>query len=160
METQRKRSEIHEPTVQGAVLQSSDGSPPIHRAVTVPAPRDDRRDETALQTSAPRTFTQLCGLEIRSAFLLFVVDTLVFGGEVASLGALIPVAAGAGAVLGFIVYKIQRKYYGDDHDAALIKSLIVFLLTAIPAPLGPVFAVPGGLIGIVNKVRRNRHNAA
>jgi len=154
METQVKRSEIQEPMAQPAVLQASNGAPPIRRVATLPVPRDDRHEEAAQQTFAPRTFTQLMGLEIRSAVLMFAVDTLVFGGDVASLGALIPVAVGAGAVLGVIVYKIQRKYYGDDHDAALIKALVVGLLTAIPVPLGPVFAVPSGLIGIVNTVRR------
>jgi hypothetical protein len=160
MEPQLERSEIHDPPAQCAVLQSSDGTPRIHRVATLPAPRDDRHDEPSQQISAPRTFTQLMGLEIRAAVLMFTVDTLVFGGDVASLGALIPVAVGAGAVLGFIVYKIQRKYYGDDHDAALIKALIVGLLTAIPVPLGPVVAVPSGLIGIVNTVRRKWHDAA
>jgi hypothetical protein len=154
METELRPNEIHAPMAQGAVLQSSEGTPPIRRVATMPAPHDDRHDEAAQQMSAPRTFTQLFGLEIRSAVLMFGVDTLVFGGDVASLGALIPVAVGAAAVLGFIVYKIQRKYYGDDHDAALIKALVVGLLTAIPVPLGPVFAVPSGLIGIVNTVRR------
>jgi hypothetical protein len=133
---------------------------PIHRLASMPASGDNRHDAAALQTSAPRTFTQLMGLEIRAAVLMFTVDTLVFGGDVASLGALIPVAVGAGAVLGFIVYKIQCKYYGDDHDAALIKALVVGLLTAIPVPIGPVVAVPSGLIGIVNTVRRKWHDAA
>jgi ParB-like chromosome segregation protein Spo0J len=42
----------------------------------------------------------------------------------------------------------------DDHETALIKALIVGLLTAIPAPLGPFFAIPAGLLGVVNAVRR------
>ena len=56
--------------------------------------------------------------------------------------------------LGFIVYRIQRGNYGDTHDAALTKALIVGLLTAIPVPLTPVVAAPGGLLGIVQAIRR------
>jgi hypothetical protein len=111
------------------------------------------------QTSPPantcgRGITGMFGLEPRAAFLFFGIDVMVFGADALTLGALIPVGIVVGAVLGFIVYKIQRKYYGDDHDAALIKCVTVGLLTAIPLPLGPFFAVPAGLLGIVKSLRR------
>jgi hypothetical protein len=154
METELRRNEINDSTGQCAISQSSDGTPPIHRVTTMSAASDGRQDETSKQPAASRTLTQLFGLDIRAAMLTLIVDVMVFGGDVATLGALIPFAAAVGAVLGFIVYKIQRKHYADDHDSALIKALIVGLLTAIPVPLGPVFAVPSGLVGIVNTVRR------
>ena len=59
------------------------------------------------------------------------------------------------AALGFIVYKIQRKWYNDDHDSAMIKALIVGLLTAIPVPLTPLVAIPAGIIGIVKAIGQN-----
>jgi len=106
------------------------------------------------QASGSRGLAATFGLDPRVAVLTVIVDMMVFGGDAITLGALIPIGIGVGAILGFIVYKIQMKWYGDDHDSALIKALIVGMLTAIPAPLGPFFAIPGGLLGIVKALRR------
>ena len=94
------------------------------------------------------------GLDIRAAILAVLVDLMVFTGDVASLGALLPFAMCVAAALGFVTYKIQRHWYGDDQNSALIKSMIVGLLTAIPAPLTPLIAIPGGIVGIVKVLRR------
>jgi hypothetical protein len=109
---------------------------------------------TPVKTSGSRGLAATFGLDPRVAVLTVIVDMMVFGGDAITLGALIPIGIAVGAALAFIVYKIQMKWYGDDHDSALIKALIVGLLTAIPAPLGPFFAIPGGLLGIVNAIRR------
>ena len=81
---------------------------------------------------------------------------MVFGGDALTLGALIPIGIVVGGVLGFIVYKVQRTWCKDDHENALIKALVVGLLTAIPAPLGPLFAIPSGLLGMVSSLRRRK----
>jgi hypothetical protein len=98
-------------------------------------------------------FSQLFGLDPRIAFLTFVVDLMLFGGEVLTLGLLIPISIGAGVVLGFISYRVQMKWYGDDRESALIKGLIVGLLTAIPTPLPAIVYVPSGLLGLIHMVR-------
>lgn len=108
----------------------------------------------AARRSSSRGFVAAFALEPRVAFLMFVVDSMVFGGDALTLGALIPIGIVVGGVLGFIVYKVQRTWCKDDHENALIKALVVGLLTAIPAPLGPLFAIPSGLLGIVNSMRR------
>jgi hypothetical protein len=117
----------------------------------------------AIQTadaSAPMQRAGSCGLvaafglDPRVALLTVVVDMMVFGGDAITLGALIPIGIAVGAILAFTVYKVQRLWSNDGHENALIKALIVGLLTAIPAPLGPLFAIPGGILGIVNAVRR------
>jgi len=92
---------------------------------------------------------QTFGLDIRVAILAIAVDTLAFGGTLGSLGALYAVELGAGLVLAVITYKIQRAWYGDDHDPALIKALAIGLLTAIPAPITPILAGPAGLLGLL-----------
>jgi hypothetical protein len=97
--------------------------------------------------------SQLFGLDPRIAFLMFIVDMMLFGGEVLTFGLLIPVAMAAGAVLGFITYRAQRRWYGDDHDAALIKGAIVGLLTAIPTPLPAVVYVPSGVLELIHMAR-------
>lgn len=100
-----------------------------------------------------RGFTQLFGLDPRIAFLTFIVDMMLFGGEVLSFGLLIPLSFVAGIVLGFITYRAQMKWYGDDREAALIKGLIIGLLTAIPTPLPAVLYVPSGILGLVHMAR-------
>jgi len=104
--------------------------------------------------SASRGLAQIFGLAPQAAFLTVVVDLLVFAGDTFSLETLLPLGIGVAAVLGLIVYRIQRKSYNDTHDAALTKALIVGLLTAIPVPITPLFAIPGGLLGIVHAFQR------
>lgn len=97
---------------------------------------------------------QTFGLDVRAAALTFVVDTLIFGSDTLSLGVMIPVGVVAAAVLGLIVYRIQRKWYGDDHDSALIKALSIGLLTALPVPITSVLAIPAGCAGVIKRLCR------
>jgi len=106
------------------------------------------------QGAAAKGLAQTFGLDIRTAILTVIVDLMLFGGDVVSLGALVPLEFIVGGVLGVIAYKIQKKWYGDDHDSALIKALIVGLLTAIPAPITPIIAIPGGILGLINMSRK------
>ena len=64
------------------------------------------------------------------------------------------IGIGVAAYVAFLVYKMQRKFFGDDHDASLIKAMIVGLLMAIPVPLTPILAVFCGITGTVQLVRR------
>jgi hypothetical protein len=88
------------------------------------------------------------------AALTVIVDLMLFGGEVATLGAILPVSIGAGAVLGVIAYRAQRKWYGDDRESAAIKAAILGLLTAIPTPLPAILSVPSGIVGLVHNLRK------
>jgi hypothetical protein len=116
--------------------------------------RESKLKALSPQTAASRGLAQTFGLDIRAAILAVIVDLMVFGGEVFSLETLLPLGICVASVLAFIVYKIQRKWHQDEHDSALIKALIVGLLTAIPVPLTPIIAVPGGILGIVSTIRR------
>ncbi|MGO9933608.1 MAG: hypothetical protein ACLPV8_17605 [Steroidobacteraceae bacterium] len=100
-----------------------------------------------------RGFAQLFGLDPRIAFLTFIVDLMLFAGEALTFGLLIPIALVAGIVLGFITYRAQVKWYGDDREAAMIKGLIIGLLTAIPTPLPAIVYVPSGILGLVHLAR-------
>jgi hypothetical protein len=108
--------------------------------------------EPSAKTS--RGFTQLFGLDPRIAFLAILVDMMLFGGEVLTLGLLIPAAIVVGLVLGFITYRAQMKWYGDDRESALIKGAIVGLLTAIPTPLPAIVYVPSGILGLMHMALR------
>jgi len=114
----------------------------------------DREKSTLPHCTATQTFAQTFGLDYRAAILTLLVDLMVFGGDTLSLGMLIPVGVLVAGVLCFIVYRVQTRWYEDDHDSALIKCLVVGLLTAIPVPLGPLIAVPSGIVGIIKAARR------
>jgi hypothetical protein len=108
----------------------------------------------AVHPAQARGFTQRFGIHPTIAFLTLVVDLMLFGGEVATMGAILPVSIGAGFVLGFISYMAQRKWYGDDKDSAAIKALILGLLTAIPTPLPAILSVPSGIVGLIHNLRK------
>ena len=101
-----------------------------------------------------RSFFQLFGLDPRVAFLTLVVDLMLNAGDIATLGLLVPVSAAAGIALGYIVYKAQINWYGDDKESAKIKAVIVGLLTAIPTPLPAILYVPSGVVGMFHNLRR------
>jgi hypothetical protein len=105
---------------------------------------------------AARGLVQTFGLDIRAAMLAVIVDVMANGISYVSFGVFYLVELLAAFPLAFIVYKIQRSWYGDDHDSALIKALIVGLLTAIPAPITPIIALPGGALGLIRLFQRKR----
>lgn len=103
---------------------------------------------------ASRSFGQVWGLHPGIALLTLVVDTMLFGSVVTTLGAMFPVALAAAGVLGFITYRAQMHWYGDDAENARIKALIVGFLTAIPTPLPAFLYLPAGAVGLVHSLRR------
>jgi hypothetical protein len=98
--------------------------------------------------------TQLFGLDPRIAILTLLVDAMLFGGELLTMGLLIPFAIVAGLVLGFITYRAQVRWYGDDRESALIKAAVIVLLTAIPTPLPAILYIPSAVLGAVHYLRR------
>ena len=109
----------------------------------------------AYHSARARGFSQIFGIHPAIAFLTLVVDMMLFGGEIATMGAILPVSIGAGCILGFIAYLAQRKWYGDDKESALIKALILAFLTAIPTPLPALVTVPSGIVGWIHSLRVN-----
>jgi len=105
-----------------------------------------------------RGLMQLFGLHGAAAALAVIVDIMVFGGDIVSVGTLIPLGIGAAVVLGIIVYRIQRSWYFDTHDTALTKALIIGLLTAIPVPLTPIIVIPCGLLGFIQTLSRGKQS--
>jgi hypothetical protein len=101
--------------------------------------------------SPPRRFSQVFGLDPRIAFLTLIIDMMLNAGELLSMGALVPMSMAAGIVLGYIVYKAQINWYGDDPESAKIKALVIGLLTAIPTPIPELLYLPAGLLGLLNR---------
>ena len=117
------------------------------RAVSRPLP-DVPVQNAGLASS--RRFGQIFGLDPRIALLTLVVDVMLNAGDVLSMGLLLPVSIAAGVVLGYIAYKAQINWYGDDKESARIKALVLGLLTAIPTPLPELLYIPAGLVGLLH----------
>jgi len=106
-------------------------------------------------TSSPnKGFSQNFGLDPRIAGLMLIVDLMLNAGDVVSMGLLVPFSVAAGVVLGYITYKAQMNWYGDDKESAKIKAIVVALLTAIPTPLPAILYVPAGILGLLRNARR------
>jgi hypothetical protein len=104
--------------------------------------------------AAARGFGQIVGIHPAMVLLTFIVDTMLFPAEAASLGTSLPVSVAAAAILGYITYKWQMKHYGDDEESAKLKALILAFLTAIPTPLPAVVYLPSGIVGFFHGLRR------
>jgi hypothetical protein len=101
-------------------------------------------------------FIQRFGLDVRVVALAVLVDLMAFSADIVSAGLLYPVELGAAVVLGFITYRVQKAWCGDSHDTALIKALIIGLLTAIPVPITGLLTAPSGLLGLIQLFRRRQ----
>lgn len=116
-----------------------------------------REEETGLASRfnphqvAARGFAQTFGLHPAMAFVTVAADLMLHAADVVSAGLLIPFSAAAALVLATIAFLAQRKWFSDDQESALIKSLIIGLLTAIPSPLPYVLFVPAGIVGFFRK---------
>jgi hypothetical protein len=106
------------------------------------------------QIAKSRGFAATYGLDPRAAGLMVLVDLMISGMDTMSLETLLPLGVAIATMLGFVIYRIQRGWYGDERDCAVTKALIVGLLTAIPVPITPLIAIPGGALGIVKVLRR------
>lgn len=101
-------------------------------------------------TLAPgRRFGRLFGLDPRIAILALIVDMMLNAGDLVSMGMLLPVSIGAGIALGYVTYRAQINWCGDDPESAKIKAIILGLLTAIPTPLPELLYIPAGVIGFL-----------
>jgi hypothetical protein len=85
---------------------------------------------------------------------MLIVDLMLNAGDIVSMGLLVPFSVAAGVVLGYIAYKAQMNWYGDDKESAKIKAIVVALLTAIPTPLPAILYVPAGILGVLRNARR------
>ena len=99
-------------------------------------------------------FAQMFGLHPTIAMLTILVDLMVFGGTFVTAGIGWPVLAMAAAGLGYVTYKGQVNWFGDDADSAKIKAVIIAVLTAIPVPIASALAV---FMGITGKFRRGKN---
>jgi hypothetical protein len=135
---------------------------PLRQYAATGVPQQNQPPVVQGHPFASRGFGQMFGLDPRIAFLAFLVDFMLFSGGALSVAAtaglslpvLLFISSVAGVVLGFITHKAQMKWFGDDHESALIKGVVVGLLTAIPVGIPAVVWVPSGILGWLQNRKR------
>jgi len=101
--------------------------------------------------AASHGFAQTFGLHPAGMVLTLAVNTMVFVVGWGTVGVGWFTSIPVGIVLGGIIYQIQKKWYGDDHESALLKACIVAFLTAIPTSLPGYLTIPSGILGFFRR---------
>lgn len=96
-----------------------------------------------------RAFCQVFGLHPLTALALFAVDAMLFGEEVATLGAGWLISIPVGVVLGVAAILIQKYAFKDETGLAIGKGLLVGLVTAIPTALPALGLFPFAVFGAI-----------
>ena len=103
------------------------------------------------------TMLTTVGIHPAVAVVVVAVDSMLFGGTVATGGIGWAASVPVGIVLGAAAALIQRRGSPqDDLWLAAGKGLVVALLTAIPTPLPAVLVAGAGTAGAVTMFRQ-RH---
>lgn len=101
-------------------------------------------------------FSKTFGLHPLTALLLFVVDWMLFGEELATGGIGWVLSLPVGILLGLVAIQIQKRMYKDEHNPAVAKGLVVAILTAIPAPLSSLGLLPLAAFGAIKVLLPDR----
>jgi len=96
------------------------------------------------------------GLHPLTALLLFVIDWMLFGEELATGGIGWLISLPVGVLLGLVAILIQQRLYKDEKKPAIAKGFVVALLTAIPAPLSSLGLLPLAAFGAVRVLSSDR----
>jgi len=94
-------------------------------------------------------FAQRFGLSPLVAFFTLGCDTMLFGSELTGIGLAFSVPVGA--LVGYLSYLGQRRFFGDDHEAAFVKASMLAVLVALPTSIPAFLYVPAGLLGMFKR---------
>lgn len=112
--------------------------------------------KSAQEAQAPNiSLLHRFGISPVVAAVFFFADWVLFGGELISGPFLIPIAIAVGVVLAMWSAKKQQAEYGDCRKMALIKGIVLGILTAIPSPMGSFVALLAGVLPILERVIPN-----
>lgn len=100
---------------------------------------------------AARGLAQTFGIHPAICALTLTLDWMVFGAETVTLGMSLPISAAVSTALGFIAYRAQIHWYGDDNESAALKAGILALLMVIPTGLPSLLYVPWGFVGFFRR---------
>jgi len=109
---------------------------------------------TSSPSHASRGFAQVMGLHPAIALFTLCTDVMLFGGEVITAGAFLPLSLAVSSAVGYATYKGQQAWYGDSEESARTKAIMLATLTFIPSPLPSAIYGPLGFLGLF---RRNKN---
>lgn len=98
---------------------------------------------------AGRSFGQRLGINPILAVLFFLVDWLLFSGEIFTAGVGLLVSIPVAIVMGGIGFFVQRNKSGDSRTSAFVKSALLSVATAIPGPMGVLLPVIQGILSLI-----------
>jgi len=90
---------------------------------------------------------QAMGLHPLVGFGMVAIDLILFVGAVITLGASTLIAIPVALLLVIPCTLVQKYWFNDNLEAAIVKGVAVGLLTAIPTPLPSIVTLVGGLLG-------------
>ncbi len=94
-------------------------------------------------------FAQRFGLSPLVAFFTLGCDTMLFGSELTGIGLVFSLPVGA--LVGYLSYLGQCRFFGDDHDAAFVKAAMIAVLVALPTSIPAALYVPAGFLGMFKR---------
>jgi hypothetical protein len=103
---------------------------------------------------AARGFSSTFGLYPAVAALTLAVDVMLGAVEVVTFGAGWLFSLLVSAAVGYLSYRAQMKFFGDDDETAKLKAGMLALLLAIPSPIPAFLYLPMGVVGLF---RRNKN---
>jgi hypothetical protein len=110
------------------------------------AGREEKKDASHPHRGpTPPPIAQMLGLHPTIAFSVVIVDVMLTALDITGVGWSGSCLVAGG--LGYACYLMQRNSYGDTHDAAVAKGIIVGVLTAIPTPLPSFLTASAGAVG-------------
>ena len=95
------------------------------------------------------SFAQRFGLSPLVAFFTLGCDTILFGSELTGIGLVFSIPVGA--TVGYLSYLGQRRFYGDDHEAAFVKGSMLAVLVALPSSIPAALYLPAGFLGVFKR---------
>ncbi len=98
-----------------------------------------------------RGFVHTMGIHPAIALFTLCIDTMIWGGEIASLGAFLPFSLLVSCAVGYVTFKGQQSWFGDSEDSAKTKAIMLAVLTFIPSSLPSLIYAPLGFVGLFRR---------
>ena len=103
--------------------------------------------KNACNTRGPATsLLRHLGIHPGVALAFVLADWLLFGGELFTGLASLPISIISGMLLGLWAARKQYRDYHDSRKLAIAKGLVLGIITAIPTPIGSFLPVIGVLL--------------
>ena len=110
-------------------------------------PTPEVQNKTSLSSNLETHNVSTIGLHPMAAAAILAVDSMLFGGTVATAGAAYALSIPVGIIITIAVTALQKSGCNDDWILASGKGVTFGLLTAIPTPLPSIITVSCGVKG-------------